>query len=453
MRPASLVARLLRATLLAMLAAAAAAALLLLAVHHLRDADYLLGVEVNERLDSLERSIVAAPDGRLLHRPISNSDMYDALRKDSAFRVLDASGRTVFSSLDGPALQALQDMPPGAHGLEIHDDGERVRLRVGEREVMRGGAAYRIQTALSSRFQARLGDYARELYLGSAVATVALALLVFALVVFFTVRRALAPLQRASTIASGIGPRTLAARLDVGNVPSEVKPLIDALNSALARLEHGFQVQQEFLARAAHELKTPLALLQAEIELGGQNRDAMLRETRLMARQVKQLLHLAEASEGHNYRFVRRSLWALAADGVEYLGRLAERRGVTLQIRYDGPEAWADLDDGAAFVLVKNLLENAVNHSPAGSAVTLDVSPRGLAVTDEGPGVAEAHREHLFARFWRAPGASDGAGLGLAIVQEICLAHGWTVHFEPAPRGGARFVVTMPATAGGDGIR
>ncbi|PBS14014.1 two-component sensor histidine kinase [Lysobacteraceae bacterium NML93-0792] len=446
MRPASLVARLLSATLAAFLAAATAAALLLLVLHHVRDADYLLGAEVEEKLDELELSLDVAPNGRLLYRPVSSSDMYDALRKDTAFRVADVSGRTVLSSLDGPALQALERATPGTGSLELRDDGERVQLRIGERDVMLGGVAYHLQVAHSSRFEARLGKYARELYLGSAVTSVMGALLVFALVIFFTVRRALTPLQRASAIAAGIGPRTLAARLHIGDVPSEVAPLIDALNSALERLEHGFQVQQAFLAHAAHELKTPLALLQAEIELGGQNREAMLRETRLMGRQVKQLLHLAEVSEGHNYRFARRSLWALASDGVDYLARLAERRGVTLRICHDGPEAWVDLDDGAAFVLLKNLLENAVNHSPPNGTVTLHVSRRGLVVTDEGPGVESTHRDHLFARFWRGPGASDGAGLGLAIVQEICMAHRWTVHFEPGPHGGARFVVAMRVT-------
>ncbi|MCD9095368.1 HAMP domain-containing histidine kinase [Luteimonas fraxinea] len=446
MRPASLVARLLRATLAAFLAATAAAALLLLVLHHVRDADYLLDAEVEEKLDELELSLDIAANGDLLYRPVSSSDMYDALRKDTAFRVVDVSGRTVLPSLDGPALQALERTPLGTDSLELRDDGERVQLRVGERDVISGSVSYRLQAAHSSRFEARLGEYARELYLGSAITTVVGALLVFFLVILFTVRRALTPLQRASAIAAGIGPRTLGARLNIGDVPSEVAPLIDALNSALERLEQGFRVQQAFLAHAAHELKTPLALLQAEIELGGQNREAMLRETRLMGRQVKQLLHLAEVSEGHNYRFARRSLWALAADGVDYLGRLAERRGVTLQICHDGPEAWVDLDDGAAFVLLKNLLENAVNHSPFGGTVTLHVSRRGLAVTDEGPGVESAHRVHLFARFWRGPVASDGAGLGLAIVREICMAHGWTVHFEPVPHGGARFVVAMPGT-------
>jgi signal transduction histidine kinase len=78
--------------------------------------------------------------------------------------------------------------------------------------------------------------------------------------------------------------------------------------------------------------------------------------------------------------------------------------------------------------------------------VTLEVSPGGLAVVDQGTGVAPADRGHLFKRFWRASNAGEGAGLGLAIVREICLAHGWEVRLEDAEGGGARFVVAMPDT-------
>lgn len=453
MRPSSLSGRLLLSAFASVLVAGVAAAILLGALVFLRDANGLIDAKLEKELDALAQGL-RSEGGRLVLQPAPlNWDMYDALRRDTAFRIVDADGRTVFGSFEGPALRALERAAPGAATLDVAGEWEPVKLRVRERSVDRAGARYTIQVARSYRFVTRLAENDRELYLGSAVASLSFALAVFALVVYLNVRRVMAPLLRASAIAAGIGPRSLSARLRIDGMPSEMAPLIKALNSALERLERGYRVQQDFLATAAHELKTPLALLQAEIELGRDaGRSAMLRETRLMARQVNQLLHLAEVSEAGNFRFCRCSLWALSADAVDYLARLAERRRLSLRVERSGAEPWVDADEGAVFMLLRNLLENAMKHSPDGGTVTLQVSPRALAVTDEGSGVRPEHREHLFERFWHAPNVVDGAGLGLSIVREICVAHGWSVRFEEAEGGGARFVVALgTARTRGDG--
>lgn len=448
MWPTSLSGRLLLSALIGVFAACIAAGAIVGAFAYLLETDYLADIELVDELDKLERGLRTGADGRLAFTLQRSSDMYDALRKDTAFLIADAGGRAVFSSPAGPALEALKHLPPAASEAPVDDPGLPVLLQVRERRVIRAGTGYTLRVARSNRMVERLGVYARQLYLGSAAASVLAALAVFAIVIYLTVRRAVVPLQRASAIAAGIGPRALSTRLHAEGIPSEMTPLIDALNAALERLEQGFKVQQDFLAMAAHELKTPLTLLQAEIEIGGDmNQAAMLRETQLMARQTHQLLHLAEVSEGRNYRFSRRSLWALAADAAGYLGRLAERSSVSLQVERQGPEAFVDADEGAVFVLLKNLIENAIRHSPPGSVVTLDVSAQGFAVVDQGTGVDPADREHLFKRFWRASSATEGAGLGLAIVREICTAHQWEVRFEDAPARGARFVVTIPPAA------
>jgi len=447
MWPSSLAGRLLLSALVGVLAAGIAAAVALAALVHLRDTDALVGIKLENELDEIAQGFQVGKDGRVHFTPQEELDDYDALRKDTAFRIVDARRQTVVSSVDGPALHALRAMSPGARTLQVDDGGLDVRLQIRERRVLRAGAEYTIQVARSNRFVERLGEYARDLYLGSALVSASVALAVFALVVYVTLRRSMGPLQRASSIAAGIGPRALSARLHIDGIPAELVPLIEALNSALQRLEHGFKVQQDFLAMAAHELKTPLTLLQTEVELSDDvNKDAMLRETQLMARQVHQLLHLAEVSEGHNYRFSNLSLWVLAADAVGYLTRLAERNDVSLHVEREGPAASVKADEGATFVMLKNLLENAIRHSPRDGTVTLEVSPGGFAVVDQGPGVGPEDREHLFKRFWRASSTTDGAGLGLAIVHEICLAHGWRIRFEDAPGGGARFVVAMPDT-------
>lgn len=452
MWPSSLSGRLLVSVLIGLLVAGVVGAGLQWSFRVLRNSDHLISSKLEGELDEIEQGLRIGADGRLDFRPQSPLETYDGLRKDTAFRIMDAEGNTMFSSPDGLALRALERMPANTDTLKVHDAGVTVLLQVRERKVRHSGAEYGIQVARSNRMVERLSGYARQLYLGSALASALAALVVFTLVIYITIRRTVVPLQQASEQAAKIEPNTLSARLQVNGIPSEMMPLIDALNSALERLEHGFKVQQDFIAMAAHELKTPLTLLQAEVELGSEmNKEAMLRETQLMARQVNQLLHLTEVSEGRNFRFSRQSLWTLSADAASYFARIAERNGVSLRVDYQGPEAWTIADDGAVFVMLKNLLENAVNHSPRGGIVTLEVSPHGFKVIDQGRGVDPAHREHLFKRFWRASNTSSGAGLGLAIVREICLAHQWEVHLEDSAGEGARFVISIPGTEVEDG--
>jgi two-component system, OmpR family, sensor histidine kinase QseC len=114
-------------------------------------------------------------------------------------------------------------------------------------------------------------------------------------------------------------------------------PVVEAFNLTLDRLEKGYHVQRAFLAGAAHELKTPLALIRAQIDLESTpNREVLLHDVDLMARQVNQLLHLAEASETQNYVFELVDVAVVAEDVVDYLRRLADLRDVYVDIRCPG---------------------------------------------------------------------------------------------------------------------
>jgi two-component system sensor histidine kinase QseC len=267
-----------------------------------------------------------------------------------------------------------------------------------------------------------------------------------------TLRKLLRPLDDASAAAARIGPRNLAARLPVEAVPREVLPLVGALNLALDRLETGYRAQQEFLAAAAHELKTPLALLRGQIEMEGTaDRATLLNDIDLMARQVHQLLHLAEVSETQNYSMRRIAAGGVAADVVDFLSRLAGRNAIGLDLRIisSTPTSWM-ADESALFTLLKNLVENAIQHSPAGTIVIVAIDAAGLSVKDEGAGIAPGDMPHLFKRFWRGPQAQGsghgGAGLGLAICNEIAAAHGWHLCAMNVSRG-AHFRLDIGATA------
>ncbi len=444
MRPRSLGGRLLLAASAGLLAAALVAAALMWASPWPRTRADVLQTELDEEWVHLRDGLWVDADGTAHVRlDPKNTAAYDAMPKDAAYLVLDASGATVLASPSGPALDALRAMPRGTASATAEVAGAGGVLLMMGGELRHAGHDYTVRVARSDRLVSTLGDYAGELYVRAGLISVLIALLTFGLVVFLTVRHLLQPLRRASAIAAGIGPRTLHARLQVEQMPSELKPMVQAFNAALDRLENGFRVQQEFLASAAHELKTPLALLQAEIELGGAaNTEVLLRDTALMARQVHQLLHLAEVSEGHNYTFAPMWLGEGLQEAADYLARSADRKAVHLSVEIAAGLAPVEADSAALFVLAKNLLENALNHSPPGGVIHVRVDASGFSVRDEGPGVCDADRPRLFRRFWRAQRDGSGAGLGLAICQEICAAHGWGIGLAPGTDG-ACFVVAI----------
>ena len=307
----------------------------------------------------------------------------------------------------------------------------------------RGRSSFYVQTATSARLVQTQIELKVEPIPAMVKTVLLVAIVLFGLVLPLTLYHVLRPLRAVSREAARITPRNLKTRLSTRGVPSEIKPLIDAFNEALARLEKGFAVQQHFLAAAAHELQTPLTLIRGQIELEPdiEGKDRLFREIDLMSRQVRQLLHLAEVSEVQNFDFVEVNAAELAHDVVAYLTRKADAMQVRLSIEDSGAMARIRADKGALFILLKNIVENAINVSPADGIVLVTLDDGAIAVCDEGPGIPEAHLPFLFTRFWRAPDAEhDGAGLGLAICSEIALAHDWRLTVSARPVG-TRFTV------------
>jgi signal transduction histidine kinase len=200
-------------------------------------------------------------------------------------------------------------------------------------------------------------------------------------------------------------------------------------------------------------LQTPLTLIRGQIELQQEieDKDLLFREIDLMSRQVRQLLHLAEVSEPQNYEFGDVNGADVAHDVIAYLSRKADAKDVrlTMEERDAQPPIWADRS--ALFILLKNLVENASNVSPAKKAVTLPLNRESIQVGNEGPGIRQDHLPYLFTRFWRAPSAGyDGDGLGLAICNEIALAHDWRLTVSCA-RAGTRFIVWFDSSRSSPG--
>ena len=355
--------------------------------------------------------------------------IFSAAPTEIHYRVLDQRGRVLFASVDA------QDGPawlPGDLAAAV-DHSERVQIGgrpfdITTLELRQGSARFYAQIATSARLlDAMVGTKVRQIPANVRIITF-IAAIIFGLTLTITVHRLLKPLREASSAAALITPRNLTTRLSLQGLPSEIKPLIQAFNGALGRLENGFTVQQQFLASAAHELQTPLTLIRGQIELqpGIEDKDLLLREIDLMARQVRQLLHLAEVSEAQNFTFGEVSTVDVARDVLAYLGRKADAKRVRLELESSAAPASVWADRSALFILLKNIVENAINVSAPNSAVWLVIGAVSIEVSDEGPGIREEHLPFLFKRFWRAPGVRhDGAGLGLAICKEIAVAHEW----------------------------
>lgn len=268
--------------------------------------------------------------------------------------------------------------------------------------------------------------------------------------VLLALRVGLRPLRRISEQAADIGPATISKRLPLSSTPREIAPLVIAFNAALDRLEAGMRAQRDFSANAAHELRTPLATLRAQVEtvLAPEDRKGAIEEFERLSRLITQLLALAEADNGEDLARRPFDLVALARALTTEMAELIVPGGRSIAFDAE-PDRWdCNGVPGLAEVAIRNLLENAVRHTPAGAQIVVSIDSDGrLRVCDDGPGIPEQFRERLFDRFSKADAHGAGAGLGLSIVRRVMLSHGGDVQLVSAPAG-ACFVLAFPARAG-----
>jgi signal transduction histidine kinase len=273
---------------------------------------------------------------------------------------------------------------------------------------------------------------------GEHLSMIVLFIVLMMIALYTTLHIGLRPLRRLSHLAAEIGPSTIHARLPVASAPREVAPLVEAFNAMLDRLETGWRAQRNFSANAAHELRTPLAILRTQVEslLEADERRAASEEFERLGRLIAQLLALAEAEGGALGQMSRFDLVALSRDVASDMASFVLSGGRTLG--FDSAlesfmiEGQADLAETA----LRNLLENAIRHTPVGVEILVTINAEGLVcVSDDGPGVPAEVEARLFERFSRGDPQGSGAGLGLSIVRQIMERHGGTVRLAAAHRG------------------
>lgn len=325
--------------------------------------------------------------------------------------------------------------------------GEPIRLAALQKRI--GDQTLNIVAAETLR---KRNELVRDILLGMLLPELLL-VVVAASVIWFGVRSGLRPLNDLQRELAGRSPSDL--RAVAVHVPEEIQPVVEEINGLLRRLEQALSSQRNFVSDAAHQLRTPIAALQAQVEAVGTEAGAekrarlsgILTATQRLSHLVSQLLVLARAEPGLAEAQPVVDLADMARTLADAWLPRAIERGIDL-----GFELTPAPTKGNAVLLeelLSNLIDNAIRHTPSGGTITIACGQQNsqawLAVEDSGPGLAENQRERVFERFYRTQASGEGCGLGLAIVREIACQHGGTARAEKSPAlQGARFVVELP---------
>ena len=363
-----------------------------------------------------------------------------------------ATEAATFTAVGGssPALLAwLRDAPAGTQSrTQVIDDGHGgVTLTVALHVAAAGHqflvAAQRPLPNSSVAMAGLVDEFSVEI-LPTFVPVMALTLLI----AWLTIRRSLHPLHRASSQAIAVSGDQPGPRVGLEGIPGEVVPLINAVNGAFDALEAALAVQLRFTANAAHQLRTPLAVIAARLE--AMEQDAATLQLRAdvarMARLLSQLLATARLQAGQIGDFERLDLAAVARRVLADLSPLADASLHELTLEAPAP-VWIRGNQVALEQVLTNLVENALRFAPANTAIEVTVGPGPrLSVRDHGPGVRPENQAKLFEAFWRANDQqAGGSGLGLAIASDIVRLHGGDISVADAPGGGADFRIVFPA--------
>lgn len=400
-------------------------------------------------IDVVQRALARNVDGDLTLRSTPDLTQLRAETPDLWFLVRDRQGHSLtegsvpaeFAAIGG----SLDQISQARLGWQMFEDDPRkpaARLK----RVDTDAGNVQIITATQGRLTGAKALFMTSLaFLGIALP----GLLVMATATFIAtpmiVRRAFRGLDTTADQARRIDIHQRGARLSVERIPLEVVPLVTAVNDALARLDQGYARHKRFVADAAHELRTPIAILNTRLESlpSGPDKTRLMEDAARLATLAEQLLDIQRLDRcGHP--FTRVDLVAIAQSAAADLAPLAIAAGYELEL--DAPATPIEtIGDAAALErALTNLVQNAIQHGPRRGTIGIRVSkPACIEVTDEGAGIPADQREQIFEPFYRLSPLERGAGLGLNMVREIVLLHGGQVSVSDGADGGTCFRMTL----------
>ncbi|SAK80578.1 periplasmic sensor signal transduction histidine kinase [Caballeronia pedi] len=394
-------------------------------------------------------------DGRLLvDVPPAALEVFASPQGDQVFyNVSVDDGRLLAGAPDFPLgpTAAIHDTPM-YYDADLH--GKPIRAVGFVRQMYDNGAIRRVLVSVG-KTQASRDAMIRELWRPQLVRQIEMVLLAVALACIgltFELR----PLLKVKKEVMDRDPMQLEP-LRVERLHTELRPIVEAINQCIARLGLQVAAQRRFIADAAHQLRTPLTLLETQLQFARQHREmapslqealaAMQRSNRSMVGLTNKLLLLAQAEAADYTQLAKHEvdLAAIAQNVVEDLAMFAQKREIDL-----GAElveaAWMIGHEGLLSALVHNVAENAIRYTQAGGHVTVavkrDAQRVTLTVTDDGPGIPAEARSRVFEPFYRAAADVEGTGLGLAIAKEIVQAHRGEIRLGQREHPGRGVIVT-----------
>jgi signal transduction histidine kinase len=414
--------------------------------------DGLMGLEgqsIAIQVQELRASIVSGAGPPRLELPQSLREFYGATNALNGYQLLSADG-TVLESGGFPApylpLPVAQD--GGQIVMQRETDassGNSIMAATLDLEGSHGPYSLRVVRNLEdaeSLVAQLMLSASEELYW-----PIALLLIAVVSVVVVTVLSSLRSLRTVSHQASMLSLNRLDERLHAQNLPRELVPLVNAVNASLNRLEADYRVQKDFTANAAHELRTPLATLRARLEsrLSAQELGDVAFEIEQLARLVEQLLCLARLDSQEQFQSAAFDAYAVALEVARELAPVALESGHYVTAATPDASVAANGNATLTRLVFRNLIENAIQYTPAGTSITLSADSDTVIVADDGPGIDAHVAGSLFERFRRGPNASGfGAGLGLAIAKCIMERQGGRLSLDANAARGARFVMEFP---------
>lgn len=404
-------------------------------------------------INVLRGALARKPDGKLFLR---QTQALKELRADAPklwFLIRDKSGQSLSEGDVPPQLarlgEALGDIGQAKFGWDRAQDD--TRHLSGQMKLVET-AAGPVQILATS--DTRISDAKSLLQIAVAffgVTLPGLALMALATLVAtpLVIRNALAGLDEAAHQAGEIDIDKRGARLPVGAVPTEIAPLVTAVNDALGRLDEGYERHRRFLADAAHELRTPIAILTTRLEGLPQSAEKarLIEDVSRLSTLTEQLLDL-QRLEQRLAQSCTIDLAALCAQVIADIAPLAIAAGYEISLQHDDEriEVWGDR--GALERAVVNLVQNAIQHGGHRGAIIVAVgAPATIEVRDQGSGIPPAERERIFEPFHRLQPQHRGAGLGLNLVREIINLHRGEVSVTERSGHGACFRISLPPIA------
>jgi signal transduction histidine kinase len=279
----------------------------------------------------------------------------------------------------------------------------------------------------------------------------------------FVARRVAHPVRELAVAAAEVARGQYQTQVAAGGMGREFETVAQAFNAMAGRLADVEATRRRLLSDLGHELRTPVATIEAYVDAAedgvdvtGEDTWSVIRKQTMRLRRLTDDVAAVSRAEEHrlDLQCVRMSAADLISAAVASVRPRFEDRGVHLRADVDASSAEVDADPERIGQVLGNLLDNALRHTPRGGTVTIGLVSVSdgvrLSITDTGDGIAAGHLPHVFERFYRVDPARDrehgGSGIGLAIVQAIVAAHGGRVEAASEGRGmGATFVVSLPA--------